>query len=111
MKQQSEILATAAKAQAPAKKAATAAIPKEEKQAAVKKPAATRRKAAAKPGQEVYIQFGAGEWNVSELVERVKADYMAQGHAAPKKVSVYVKPEDGRVYYVVNDDHTGSVAL
>ena len=31
--------------------------------------------------------------------------------ASIKKVAVYVKPQEGKAYYVVNDTDTGSVAL
>ena len=50
---------------------------------------------------------------MAALVEQAKADYAAQGHdaASIKKVAVYVKPQEGRAYYVVNDTDTGSVTL
>ena len=83
------------------------------KKPAARKPAAPRKRAAAKASEEVYVQFGAGEWNAAALVEQAKADYAAQGHdvASIKKVAVYVKPQEGKAYYVVNDTDTGSVAL
>ena len=58
-------------------------------------------------------QFGSGEWNVSELAERAKAAYLAEGHRAAsiKKLCLYVKPEDGKAYYVVNDKAAGNIEL
>lgn len=50
------------------------------------------------------MQFGGEEWKVADLSERAKAAYLAQGHRASgiKKLSVYVKPEEGKAYYVIN---------
>ena len=102
--------AVAPKAEAEKKVAAPKAEPKKAAAPkAAKKPAAPRRKAA----DTVYVQYGAAEWDVAALVEKAKADYVAAGHKATeaKKVTVYVKPEEGKAYYVVNDTDTGSVTL
>ena len=52
-------------------------------------------------------------WKVADLSERAKAAYLAQGHRASgiKKLSVYVKPEEGKAYYVINDKESGSIDL
>ena len=107
MKKETEVKVTETVKKAAAPKAEAekkVAAPK-----AAKKPAAPRRKAA----DTVYVQYGAAEWDVAALVEKAKADYVAAGHKATeaKKVTVYVKPEEGKAYYVVNDTDTGSVAL
>ena len=118
MKKETEVKVTetvkkAAAPKAEAEKKAVAPKAEAEKKAAApkaaKKPAAPRRKAA----DTVYVQYGAAEWDVAALVEKAKADYVAAGHKATeaKKVTVYVKPEEGKAYYVVNDTDTGSVAL
>lgn len=80
--------------------------------APARKPAAPRKR-TAKPVQEVYLQFGGGQWSFAELAERAKAACAAQGHdlTDSKKLAVYVKPEERMVYYVVDGDHTGSLAL
>ena len=109
-KAEAEKKAVAPKAEAEKKVAAPKAEPKKAAAPkAAKKPAAPRRKAA----DTVYVQYGAAEWDVAALVEKAKADYVAAGHKATeaKKVTVYVKPEEGKAYYVVNDTDTGSVAL
>ena len=63
--------------------------------------------------EEVYVQFGGEEWKVADLTERAKAAYLAEGHRASgiKKLAVYVKPEEGKAYYVVNDKESGSIDL
>lgn len=74
----------------------------------------TEKKTAAKPAQkveEVFLQFGGEEWNVAQLKQAAQDAYVAEGHRAStiKKLSVYVKPEERKAYYVVNDKITGSV--
>ncbi|OUN22778.1 DUF6465 family protein [Pseudoflavonifractor sp. An85] len=60
-----------------------------------------------------YVQFAGKEWDMAEIVKKAKEDYLAQGNKATsmKKFCVYVKPEEGVAYYVVNDTETGSVEL
>lgn len=63
--------------------------------------------------EAVYLQFGGEEWNVTECRERAAAAFTAAGHRASsiKKLAVYLKPEEGKAYYVVNDKETGSIDL
>lgn len=68
------------------------------------------RKAAAALSPEVYLQWGEQEVSFAELVERAKADYKAQNKGAIRSCKLYVKPEDGMVYYVINSK-AGKVAL
>ena len=74
---------------------------------------AAKPKAAPQKTEDIFVQFGSGEWNVSELAERAKAAYLAEGHRAAsiKKLCLYVKPEDGKAYYVVNDKAAGNIEL
>ena len=46
-------------------------------------------------------------------VDRIKAEYVAQGHRASsiKSLKVYLKPEDNAAYYVINDKLAGRVDL
>ena len=67
------------------KAAETAAKPKAAK--AKKQPAA---KAAPQKTEDIFVQFGSGEWNVSELAERAKAAYLAEGHRAAEYL--YIAP-------------------
>ena len=84
----------AAKA-APAKKAVKVAAPAEEKM------------------EEIVIQYGAMEWKGAELLEKAKAAYAAEGHRASsiKSLNLYVKPEEMKAYYVINEKTTGSIDL
>lgn len=101
----------ATKAAKPAvEKATKAAKPVVEKAAKVAKPAAkkvasTAKKAAAKVvKEEVVVEFGGKSVNMADVVENVKKAWKADGNKGiVKKVQVYVKPEEGVAYYVVND--------
>ena len=104
--------------QAPAEQKAPEAVVQApvEKKPAVKRSAlkkSAEKKPAAKKGDEVYVQFGGEEWSVSDLTARAKAAYLAEGHTAAsvKKLAVYVKPEERKAYYVVNDKAAGSIDI
>jgi hypothetical protein len=62
---------------------------------------------------EVFIQFGAGESSVQAVVEKIRAEYVAQRHRASaiKSLKVYLKPEDNAAYYVINEKVAGKVDL
>ncbi len=63
--------------------------------------------------RETYIQFAGQEYKESEIMEKVEAAYRAEGHrvGAIKSVVLYIKPEDGAAYYVINEKNTGKVEL
>ena len=77
---------------------------------APKKPAV---KAAPKKAEEMILQFQEGEWDLSAVKEQVVAAYVAEGHRASaiKKLTIYLKPEERKAYYVINDVATGSIEL
>ena len=97
------------KKSAPAKAPVSAAAEVVE---AVKETVATK-KAAVQKGEEGYLQAGGCEWNVSDCKERAVAAFVADGHKASsvKKLVIYLKPEEGKAYYVINDSENGSVEL
>lgn len=72
---------------------------------------ATAKKEASAP--EIYVQFGANESSVQAAVDRIRAEYVAQGHrvSSIKSLKVYLKPEDNAAYYVINDKVAGRVDL
>lgn len=78
---------------------------------------ATTKKTPAKKKvekvEEIYLQSGGAEWNVTDCKKRALAAYVAGGHkeAGVKKLAVYLKPEEGKAYYVVNDEENGSIDL
>ena len=55
--------------------------------------------------------FSSQVWNLILLEKAVKADYTAKnGKKDMKSVSIYIKPEDMKAYYVI-DGIIGDVAL
>ena len=106
----------AAVAAAKAEKAAAAAKAKAEKAAAAAKAKAEKaprkrtvgvRKAAA-PAVKLYVQYQGKELSQEDAVEAVKAAWTGE---AIKTLELYVKPEDGAIYYVINGSVTGKVSF
>ena len=50
-------------------------------------------------------------WRMADLMDQAKAAYVAEGHRASgiKKLALYVKPEERKAYYVINEKATGSI--
>ena len=71
----------------------------------------TGKRAASALIPEVYVQWGGGrEALCAEVVERAKQDYRATHKGAVRSCRIYLKPEDGCAYYVINDTE-GKVEL
>ena len=95
---------------APAKKAVEKKEVAEKKAPAKKAPA---KKAAAKAETVISLEFGDYTAIMATVEEKVKAQYVADGHKASsiKTLNIYVKPFENSAYYVVNGDVTGRVDL
>ena len=91
-----------------------AAKPAAKKATTTKKAATTAKKApakAAKVENNIYVQFSGMEFDTAAIEKAVKADYTAKnGKKDMKSVSIYIKPEDMKAYYVI-DGIIGDVAL
>lgn len=101
---------TAAKKEAVAKKATAA---KSTAKTAAKK---TVAKAAAKTATvkaKTIIQYQNCEADAATVEEKVKAQFVSEGHKASsiKSISIYVKPEEYSAYYVINEKFSGRVDL
>lgn len=82
----------------------------------VKKAATSTEKAVKKvvKKNEMYIQFTDKAYTQDDLVKIAKDVWtydMGQKASAFKSVALYVKPEEMRVYFVVNGEMTGSFAI
>ena len=107
----------AAEKKAPAKTTATKAAEKKApakttatKTAAKKAPAkktTTAKKPAVKKTETVYIQCCGYEVTTADITAKVVA---AVGKKTVKELNIYVKPEEGKVYYTA-DGEQGSVDL
>lgn len=118
---------TAEAKKAPAKKAeetkATAKKVEEPKKTVTKKATTTEKKATkttakktaakktTKKESNLYVQFQGMEFDAKQIEEAVKADFKAKNKKRTiNSVSIYVKPEDMKAYYVI-DGIIGDVAL
>ncbi len=75
--------------------------------------AAAKKEAAPLKTEEVFLQFGGEEWNMDALREKAVAAYLAEGHRRNSihRLSLYVKPEERMIYYVVNGKTNGAAAF
>ena len=80
------------------------------KTTAAAKPAAKAKKAPAKETSavKVFVEYQGRQMDMDAILEAVKA---AAGVKSPKTLEVYVKPEDGAAYYVVNGKDSGKAVL
>ena len=61
--------------------------------------------------KNIVVQFQNKDRNTDELLKQIKEDAISKGvsEADFRKVDVYVKPEEQKVFYVINNDVNGSV--
>lgn len=80
---------------------ATAVAAAKESETAVAKKAPAAKKTAIKVS--LNIQYAGGNYSDKDIVESIKAAYKAEGNEEPiKTLEIYVQPENGVAYYVVN---------
>lgn len=92
-------------------KAETAAKKVEKAKTTAKKAVKKTVKEPAKT--ELIVEFQGNAASIANLEDKVKAQFVAEGHRAGciKTLNIYIKPEDYKAYYVINDKFTGSVDL
>lgn len=83
----------------------------EQKEAAAKLRVAEKEKADnLKP--EIFLQYQDSDTNLAELVEAAKSDFhKAKKRTLVTEMKLYVKPEDGMAYYVINGTDKGQVSF
>jgi hypothetical protein len=61
----------------------------------------------------VYVEFYGEQVSQSDILEEAKKIWKDSGkkEADLKSIQLYIKPEDDRVYYVFNDDESGSFPI
>ena len=86
---------------------------KEEAKKAPAKKATPAKAVKAEIKTALYVQFAGNEVTEADIIDKVKAAYVAEGHkeSAIKEINLYVKPEEYAVYYVINDKAIGKVNL
>lgn len=81
------------------------------KKAETKKASVKKTAKKAEPKSEIHIQFSNKSYGQDDLVKIAKDVWkydLKQKVGDLEKVELYVKPEEGKVYYVMNKDFTGS---
>ena len=89
----------------PEKKKTAAAAPAVEAPAAEAKESKTRKsaKAPARRGRPPLApELSGKQYNVTDIIDRAKADYRATHKVGVQSCKVYVKPEEDAAYYVIN---------
>lgn len=97
------------------KKTTTAKATSEKTAAKKESSTAASKKSAVQAGpiSQIVIQYLGNESTIDSIVEKVTNAYVAEGHRASsiKDLRVYLKPEEGAAYYVINEKVVGKVDL
>ncbi|WP_044932788.1 DUF6465 family protein [Butyrivibrio sp. AC2005] len=61
--------------------------------------------------KNIVVQFQNRDRNTDELLKQIKEDALSKGvsEADFAKVDVYIKPEENKVFYVINDEVNGCI--
>ncbi|WP_408070871.1 DUF6465 family protein [Butyrivibrio sp. JL13D10] len=61
--------------------------------------------------KNIVVQFQNKDRNTDDLLKQIKEDALSKGvsEADFEKVDVYIKPEEQKVFYVVNEKINGSI--
>lgn len=61
--------------------------------------------------KNIVIQYQSSDRRADELLSQIKADALSRGFSEADfaKVDVYIKPEEHKVFYVVNDELNGCI--
>jgi transcriptional regulator with XRE-family HTH domain len=60
----------------------------------------------------IILQYGADDMDITDLKERCRSAWRAQfGDGAIRSLAVYIKPEDHKAYWVVNEGQSGAVEI
>lgn len=113
VKEVKEAAAKAAPAEAPVKSEKAAAKKPAAKKTTAKKTTGAKRGPKAKGDVKVSlnVQFGGKSYTTDDLVKIAKDVWkydLKQKAVDFKSVELYVKPEDGMAYYVINGKEAGS---
>ena len=60
---------------------------------------------------ELYVEMGGEQYNITDIIDRAKADYRTTHKVGVQSCKIYVKPEEEAAYYVVNKVGTLQIAI
>lgn len=64
--------------------------------------------------QTIYVQYMGNEITTDDIMKKVKEYWtreLKKKVSEMKNVTIYVKPEEGKAYYVINEEITGAIEL
>ena len=98
----------AAKTAAKETKAAAKTVVEETKKAAKK---ATTRRSKKDMKVNAYVEYYGKQVHENTMIADVKKAWTKSGHKIGeiKTMDLYIKPEESKVYYVINETESGSV--
>lgn len=69
--------------------------------------------AAKEPKMTFYVQYRGKEISGTELAGKIRECYEKEADEIKevKEMDYYIKPEENKVYYVVNGEHRGCIAI
>jgi hypothetical protein len=51
---------------------------------------------------ELYVENGEKQYDITNIIERAKEDYRATHKVGVQSCRIYIKPDEGVAYYVIN---------
>lgn len=62
---------------------------------------------------EVFVEYLGKQYKAEDVIAKIREAWIAEGHRAGsiKSLNVYIKPEESKAYYVINDKSVGGVNL
>ena len=70
---------------------------------------AAQRRGRPPLSPEVYVEFGTNQYNITDVIERAKADYRATHKVGVQSCKVYVKPEEGSRWCSIGQTYRPSI--
>lgn len=97
----------------PVRKTAETAEIKEKVVETVSKSAPKRTTKKKEITTTVYVEYLGKQVDVKDSIPEIKQLWRKSGHKIRdiKDIKLYAKPEDSKIYFVVNDEFSGSVEL
>ncbi len=75
---------------------------------------AEKPKREKKPVEKtIYLQFAGKEVSIDDIEDSIMENYDIEkmGEDQPEDIKIYLKPEDRKAYYVINNDYAGDINL
>lgn len=72
-----------------------------------------KKTTAVKCKETIFLQFNGKEVCIDTVRKAIDDNYntVKKGSDEAKELKIYLKPEDKKAYYVINDDFAGEVDL